>query len=344
MASDFFLLIAGYNTDVGMTCDDRFKMPEDTAKDKLILSVHYYTPWDYCGTEGVNQWGSPDDVEEQNRLFESLTKFTDKGYGVIIGEYAVMGKNKEDKVSFYNNLLDNCDLYNYCPMLWDCSDLYRRASGTVSEEDVADVFRNRRRSTEAGKDYADIQKAARENLDKTIEASNERFMEGVSLPASDDKAIAWIMYQSNDYSAAYSVGDSYDPTNMTLGIKATNVEITGEGTYTVALDFTGIGGAKGVAFSALGISNGETFFPGYIVTIDEIRINGEARALKAKEYTSSDDGKCTRVNLYNAWVSKVPDDARRVDGDLSGASASVLDLGKKENMDTLEITFTFTAP
>lgn len=50
--ADRFLLIAGYNTDITKTCDDRFQMPEDTADSKLLLSVHYYTPWDYCGTDG----------------------------------------------------------------------------------------------------------------------------------------------------------------------------------------------------------------------------------------------------------------------------------------------------
>ena len=39
-----FLLVAGYNTDITRTIDDRFKMPTDTAQDKLLLSVHYYTP------------------------------------------------------------------------------------------------------------------------------------------------------------------------------------------------------------------------------------------------------------------------------------------------------------
>ena len=55
--ADRFLLIAGYNTDFRKTCDDRYQMPEDTAKDKLLLSVHYYTPWDYCSDSTVNQWG-----------------------------------------------------------------------------------------------------------------------------------------------------------------------------------------------------------------------------------------------------------------------------------------------
>lgn len=72
--------------------------------------MHYYTPWDYCGTDGVNQWGSPQDYDEQNGLFEKLSKFSKQGYGVVIGEYAVMLKNggiKQDTDKFYDNLLDN---------------------------------------------------------------------------------------------------------------------------------------------------------------------------------------------------------------------------------------------
>ncbi len=343
--ADRFLLIAGYNTDITMTCDDRFKMPEDTAEEKLILSVHYYTPWDYCGTEAVTQWGSPTDIEEQNTLFEKLTKFTDKGYGVIIGEYAVMTSKgfKPDTDKFYTNLLDNCDYYNYCPVLWDCSNLYKRRSGEIADEAIAKIFKDRCAETEKGVDYETIKKNAKASMDALIEKANEELEADISLPPSDDMAIAWIMYQSGDYGMAYSVGDTYDPTNMTTGIKATNVQVTGEGTYTVSLDFTKAGKAKGVAFSALGISNGETFFPGYIVAIDEILINGEVYTPEGKGYTSSDNGKCTRVNLYNQWVSSIPDDARVEGGDLTGATASLLDLGNK-NVETISITFRYIAP
>ena len=107
ITKDRFLLIAGYNTDIALTCDERFKMPEDTANSKLLLSVHYYTPWDYCGTDGVNQWGSPSDYDEQNGNMEKLSKFSDEGYGVVIGEYAVMKKDGEIKPEtdkFYSNL------------------------------------------------------------------------------------------------------------------------------------------------------------------------------------------------------------------------------------------------
>ena len=343
--ADRFLLIAGYNTDFRKTCDDRYQMPEDTAKDKLLLSVHYYTPWDYCSDNTVNQWGTPGDYEEQNSLFQMLTKFTDRGYGVVIGEYAVMGAaDKHDRDKFYANLLDNCDLYNYCPVLWDCSDFYKRVLRKTTDENIARLYSDRRASTEEGKDYSEIRSAARERMDKSIKAAEDEFMAGVSISASDDTAVAWIMYQSLDYSVQYCVGNKYDPTDMTLGIVADNAEITGEGTYTVSLDFSDCGIARGVFFSALGIYNGEKFFPGYTISIDEVKVNGEVRELSGKEYTCSDGSNCTRVNLYNQWVTSVPDDVRCADGDNSGLSATVLSVKDDEILSTLEITFTYSAP
>lgn len=344
--ADRFLLIAGYNTDIAQTCDDRFKMPEDTADSKLLLSVHYYTPWDYCGTDSVNHWGSPTDLDEQNGLFEKLSKFSEQGYGVVIGEYAVMMKNggiKEDADKFYANLLDNCDLYDYCPVLWDCSNFYLRSTNTLANEAIANIFSSRRYENEKNKDTDTVKAEAKQSLEAAIQTAKDNQMADIELPPSDDMAIAWLMFASSDYNISYSVGDTYDPTGCTTGIKATNVQITGEGTYTVGLDFTGCGTAKGTAFSALGISNGEKFFPGYTYTIDEILINGEVYQMAGKGYTSSDDGKCTRVNLFNGWVNSVPDDARTADGDLTDCSAQIMPLTKKDKVDTITVTFTVKA-
>ncbi len=344
---DRFLLIAGYNTDITKTCDDRFKMPEDTADSKLLLSVHYYTPWDYCGTDGVNQWGSPGDYDEQNGLFEKLSKFSEQGYGVVIGEYAVMLKNggiKEDTDKFYDNLMDNCDLYDFCPVLWDCSNFYKRITNTLSNEALAELFSSRAVANEAGKSTEDIKAAAKEKIEQTRKTAEENALADVELMPSDDAAIAWIMYQSADYTKSYSVGDSYDPTNKTKGIKETNALITGEGTYTVSLDFTECGAAKGVAFSALGISNGEDLFPGYTITIDKILVNNSPYELNGKEFTTSDDKHCTRVNLYNAWVSDVPKEARTTDGDFTGCSAQIMDISDKTSVSNISITFTVHAP
>ncbi|MCR5586928.1 MAG: glycoside hydrolase family 5 protein, partial [Lachnospiraceae bacterium] len=46
------LLIAGYNTNIKNTYNDKYVMPKDTEENgttKLSVSVHFYDPWAYCG-------------------------------------------------------------------------------------------------------------------------------------------------------------------------------------------------------------------------------------------------------------------------------------------------------
>lgn len=50
------LLISGYNTDVELTCDELFKMPDDPAG-RLAVSVHYYDPSVLTILEEDADWG-----------------------------------------------------------------------------------------------------------------------------------------------------------------------------------------------------------------------------------------------------------------------------------------------
>lgn len=340
-----FLLIAGYNTDIEMTCDERFEMPEDTAKDKLLVSVHFYTPWGYCGTTSITSWGSKKNYEEQNSLMEELSKFTEEGYGVVIGEYAAMlnkdGTIKDNYCDFAGNLLYNCDLYGYCPMLWDCSNLFDRTEGKFLYDDVAELYQERSLAAQSDLTEEEIKENAQNALEEAYAASVDKLE--VDTTVDDDSATAWIMYNSGDWGITYSVGDEYDPASKTDGVVATDAEITGAGTYTVSLDFTGTDGgyAVGTAFSALGIANGELLYPGYIITITDVEINGESYTLNGKPYTTSDDEKCTRVNLYNEWVKEIPEEARTADGSLMGASATLLNPDDLEKVETISVTFDY---
>lgn len=346
-----FLLIAGYNTDVDMTTDDRYIMPTDPANEvnKLILSVHYYTPWGYCGNESLSLWGTKRNYGEMNSLLESLTKFTDQGYGIIIGEYGVLVKSdgtlKKNAALYYKNFLDNCDLYNFCPLLWDCNNLYNRQDCKIIDDEIAALYKERAYANEAA--MTDEEKAARPDkikaeMDQAYADAPAAFDDD-AIDLDDSTSVAWIMINSSDWNVMYSVGDVYDPGAKTDGLVATDVEITGEGTYTVSLDFTGVPGgyANGMAFSALAIGNGELLYPGYTVNITEVLVNGEPYTLTAKPYTTSDDARCTRVNLYNEWVTQVPDDARTPDGDTTGISPVIVDNADLTHMETLSITFEY---
>ena len=160
--------------------------------------------------------------------------------------------------------------------------------------------------------------------------------------------LAWIMWTGGDYLTTYSPGDEYNPDNMTAGIKDTVVVLDGAGTYTVALDFSGTsqGYSANVQFSAVGITNAEALHPGCIVKIVEIKINGKTVDLTGVPYTTCDANNTTRVNLYNEWVTKIPDDARVAGGDLSGITQVPLDRNAEGmgQITSIEVTFEFIIP
>lgn len=339
-----FLLIPGYNTDFDMTADERYVMPKDTAKDKLLVSVHYYRPDGYCMWDSIESWGTKTDYDDMNADFAKIKKFTDQGYGVVVGEYGVLltdvGGIKKNAQLYLENLLNNCDKYNFVPMLWDTNGMYRKEEGKIISDKIMAMYQSR--SYEAQKDtpYEEIIREAEAAMQEAYDNAEEGFK------LDENVAMAWIMFTSNDWLTTYSVGDIYDPTAQTKGTVAKDVEITGEGTYTVSLDFTGITGgyANSTTFSALAIANGETLFPGYVIDIKEIKINGEVYEPKAPFYTSSDDGLCTRVNLYNMWVTEIPEDIRTLDGNTEGVSPMIIDPNELDKIETIEVTFDYVAP
>lgn len=339
-----FLLIAGFGTDISNTCNDLYQMPKDSADKKLLLSVHYYDPSGYCIFTSQATWGTKVDYENQLESLQKLSKFTEQGVGIVIGEYGVLMNNKEMKENtkdYIQNFLNNCDILGgICPVLWDCNDLYSKADCKIIEEEMAELYKEHSYATQSAKDKDELLAAEKAQNEAALAAAPE------AAGVDDRTALAWIMYTSSDWGVQYSVGDEYSPDSATAGIVATDVEITGEGTYTVALDFTGVAGgyASGVTFSAVGIANGEALYPGYVINIKEILVNGEAVKLTGRPYTTSDDGLCTRVNLYNAWVTKVDTEKARVaGGGKVYLSPTIIDAETLGNVKTLSVTFEYVA-
>ena len=345
-----FLLIAGYGTNIDQTCDDRFQMPKDTAVSKLMVSVHYYDPWSYCGASSAvsaTKWGKVSDYEYLDQQLAKMTKFTEAGYGVVIGEYGALPCSdglKDNTLAYHTAFLDACTKYDLTNCLWDCSGLYKRVSQTFADDDILAMYQEKRQANEAGQDYADVQAAAAAEAAAAAAEAPATFQQD-AVVVDDQTALAWIMWNDGSWALTHSVGDTYNADAISEGLVATNAVITGEGKYTVGLDFTGTaqGYSASVAFAAIGISNGEALYPNYLVNIKEVRINGEIYRLKGRAYTTSDDGVCTRVNLYNEWVTSVPKTARLPGGNLAGATPTPINRNDAviAEIKTIEIDFEY---
>ena len=149
------------------------------------------------------------------------------------------------------------------------------------------------------------------------------------LPVTD---VAYLMYADSAWANQYWYDGNEYPG------KATTVELTGAGTYTVGIELDEE--AQGMAFAAVGIANGEKTFNGYFINVTDIKVDGESIEV-GKGYTSSDNGVEMRENIYNEWVSELPADARRADGDLEGAAPVIVDKEAFAAFKTIEVTFDF---
>ena len=135
--SNRWLLIPGYNTNIDATVLSSFKLPSDSASGRLMISVHYYDPYDFTLNEGSqickwgrdasgskkSSWGLEDYVEQQmQKLYNT---FTSKGIPVIIGEYGAVDKTWSDSAStryrrYYFEYVAKSAVNHGCvPVYWD---------------------------------------------------------------------------------------------------------------------------------------------------------------------------------------------------------------------------------
>ena len=122
------LIITGYSTDIVKTTDRRFSLPTDSVPHRLLLSVHYYTPWAFAGMDRDDggqkmqpTWGSEADVAELNRLFDRMGDFSHrKDIPVFLGEFAPNPlKDRASRVRWMLAVAQGALARQMVPILWE---------------------------------------------------------------------------------------------------------------------------------------------------------------------------------------------------------------------------------
>lgn len=98
-----------------------FKMPVDDEPDKLIVSVHMYTPYSFAmQSPGERTFTSSHKANLVQYFGKLNTRFISKGYPVYIGEYGATNKdNLEDRVAWFDYFIKESRKYGMTCMLWD---------------------------------------------------------------------------------------------------------------------------------------------------------------------------------------------------------------------------------
>jgi aryl-phospho-beta-D-glucosidase BglC (GH1 family) len=166
------LIIQGPSTDIDKTYNLMNTLPVDQIADRMIMEIHYYTPYqftlmssdadwgkmfyywgkDYHSKIDVTRnanWGEESDVEKYFGMMK--TKFVDKGMPVIIGEYGAY-KRKLSPPSdqalhnasveyFHKYIVKSATGKGIIPFLWDTpGGLIDRSQGTIQDRGILNAI------------------------------------------------------------------------------------------------------------------------------------------------------------------------------------------------------------
>jgi len=152
------LIVTGYSTDIAKTCNAGYKMPKDTVPHKLFISVHYYTPWQFCGmTEDADwgkmmpTWGTPANVRELDKLFDMMSDFANRNDApAFIGELGVVAKKESaSRVGWMSAVFNGAIARKMIPVLWDTGESVSRHEPYSPSPDLLSALKNIVRSVPA---------------------------------------------------------------------------------------------------------------------------------------------------------------------------------------------------
>ena len=327
-----WLIIPGWNTNIDYTAGDYgFKLPTDQYRNKsidkeeqrIMISVHYYSPWDFCGGENcvITQWGNEaddpsktsttcDETYMKNQLNLMKTTFADKGYPVFIGEYGSIDKTSYDSENeyyraYFARKLCQLSRKNGCiPMYWDNGyngvhgfGLFDRTTCEITQPVIID--------------------AIMEGFGQ--KASQNSTLMSVRLYVSDSKY--WTTIQSDNTARITKKGGTY--TLKLKGDKDMLSNIT-----TIALKDCDV---------ELGNQTKSDFTNAQIV-IDKVRFNGTDYTVKENKNDEvfSEKGSL-QMELINQWSEAEP----MIKGLQKKESFSFQDADYKDE-NVLEVTFTIS--
>jgi endoglucanase len=170
-----WLLVAGWNTNIDYTAgnygftlpSDQYRSPSIPASERrIMISVHYYSPWDFAGEESgaITQWGlaatNPSRTStwgQEDYLDSQLKKmydtFATKGYPVVVGEYGAIDKSSFDssnnryRADFARAVAATAKKYGAATVYWDNGGterygfgLFNRRSLTVTQQGIINAI------------------------------------------------------------------------------------------------------------------------------------------------------------------------------------------------------------
>ncbi|GAA3979509.1 hypothetical protein GCM10022210_33240 [Mucilaginibacter dorajii] len=158
------LVVQGPSTDITKTNNLMNTLPSDPASNRMMVEVHYYTPYNFCLMNADASWGKMfyywgsgyhttfdptrnatygEESDENTWFGQMKTKFVNNGIPVVMGEFAawkrgISGdslKYNAASVAYWNNYAVHNALNNgILPFLWDTGSIINRSTYAVQDQ------------------------------------------------------------------------------------------------------------------------------------------------------------------------------------------------------------------
>lgn len=159
------LVVQGPSTDIEKTNTLMSTLPTDPATNRMMVEIHFYTPYNFCLMPKDESWGkmfyywgkdyrSTTDVARNStygeeadvvKLFQSMkSRFGDKGIPVVLGEYAVMSRltltgdalklHLDSRAYYLKYVTQQARLHGLLPFYWDAGYIGDKGSGLFNRQ------------------------------------------------------------------------------------------------------------------------------------------------------------------------------------------------------------------
>jgi endoglucanase len=163
--SSRWLLVPGWNTNIEYTAGnygfviptDQYRSPSIPSNERrIMISVHYYDPWDFAGAENgtITQWGRASTNPSRRstwgqedwldaQMKKMYDKFVVQGYPVVVGEYGAIDKSSFDsgnpryRADYMRAVVSTAKKYGAATVYWDNGATGRYGFGLINRRTLA---------------------------------------------------------------------------------------------------------------------------------------------------------------------------------------------------------------
>lgn len=170
------LIVQGPHADIDCTEKYYGEMPKDIVPNRLMMEVHCYTPWNFCGMKKDESWGKSyyfwgkefhqedsdrnsewGEEEDILRMFQKMkAQFVDKGIPVVLGEYGAIRREElendqhkwkehlKSRAYYVRFVTEQSKKYGMIPFYWDNGymdfAIFDRKQNAVSDSLILDAI------------------------------------------------------------------------------------------------------------------------------------------------------------------------------------------------------------